>query len=251
MKKTLLASMAFFTLTSPAEAYRPFTTDDAGIIEKGKWQLEASWDFSKSAGINQQHVFLLVPGYGATGFLEVAVNVPVVLVQRSGQPLEAGIGDILLAPKFSTLKEQGARPALAALLFFKFDTGDERPRIGTGYRETGILIILSKTLWRFRLNTMIGVDFPVSHRNQKDDTILYGLAVDCHIADIRQKPFYLAAEVFGNTNADPAIKSDPVNLFFGMIYELSQTVSLDTGISIGMTQAAPDLRTTLGAVFPS
>lgn len=249
MKKVFLSFFVLVALTASAEAYRPLTTDDAGIIEKGRWQLETSWDFSKSAGVDQQHTFLLTPGYGATNFLEVAVDVPVVLLQFAGQPLKGGIGDVRLVPKFSILKEQGPWPALAVAVFFKFDTGTEDRALGTEFRETGIVAILSKTLWRFRLNTMLGGDFPVSHRNEKDDTIFYGLALDFHVTDIGQGPFYLATEVFGNTNADPAVESDPLNVFFGMIYELSQTIALDAGAAVGLTEAATDVRTTLGATF--
>jgi hypothetical protein len=71
----VLIALMLLLWSGESLAYRPFTTEDAGVSGKGVLQTEISYDFIKWKNGDSDQIFLLVfPIYGPWERLEVSVE---------------------------------------------------------------------------------------------------------------------------------------------------------------------------------
>lgn len=148
-----------------------------------------------------------------------------------------GIGDIHTGVKYLISREGTNRPAISLLLDLKFGTADERgnPALGSGEEDVKTMILISKKLnGRTELGfnagyVRVGADF-------QEDIVKYTLSLTQPIDEYN----FFMAEVFGNTNVDPASGDDPVSLLFGFRHLTARKVKLNIAAIAGLTDSAKD-----------
>ena len=102
----LFACTLMFISTVPASAYRPFTTEDAGVAGRGVLQMEISYDFFKWRNGDTDQIFLLVsPLYGPTENIELSVETPYIIHHSNASGTAEGVGNINLVEKYVLLWE--------------------------------------------------------------------------------------------------------------------------------------------------
>lgn len=228
-------------LAAPAAAYRPFTTDDAGVVGLRKAQLESGFDVFGSRSRSPAGLLLFTPAFGPLAPLELGSDVPVVVDPDRG---DSGLGDLRPYAKFSVLAESAA-PAVSFVGFYKHDNGDAAEGRGTGWRELGGYVVLSKTWGAWLFHAMSGGTQTFgggrSHAH-------FGAAAD-RAVPLRGRLLHLLAEIYGNQSADPVRERGPLAAYAGVQYELSPRLAVDLGGSAGFNHAAGPWRVSVGCTL--
>jgi len=122
----------------------PFLTDDAAVTEQGHWNFQYFNEYAvlgaSAAPDKWQNTDNFVIQYGALRNLELNVDFPVILINRSsGAPLPDafGLGDVDFAAKYKFCDEDfgGWRPALAMTAAVEVPSGDSATQLGSGYTD--------------------------------------------------------------------------------------------------------------------
>jgi hypothetical protein len=237
------ALTVFLASYSLSFAYRPFTTEDAGVAGKGVAQFEISWDYLKWRNGDRNNIFLFVPIYGLTDKIELSVEVPCIFSNPSDDDHVNGVGDVNLVGKFLLLAEKGLRPAFTLKGIVKTNSGDEKKGLGSGDIDYSIVAVSSKGINALTLHAMLGYTFVGDNGDENIRNIyLYGIAADYALTE----KFHCVAEINGNQNPDRRITEHPVSSLLGITYKVSDMITLDGGVRYGFNDSLPQWNTTMG-----
>lgn len=229
----------------PAIAYRPFSTEDAGVAGAKIFQLELSHDYIQWSRDQKDSGFLLVPVFGVSDEAELSLEIPFVSVQPAAGQHEEGIGDINFALKY-LLRDTG-KSQISLKSFVKWNNGDYTRGLGTGDKDYHVSVAFSENLKFGILHAQAGITF-VGKKNNPDlqDIKMYGLALDVPLAEKVNG----VLEFAGNEHPD---KTSPVSHFstflFGATYTFSPKAVFDVGVRYGLTRVSPDFSVTTGTSF--
>jgi hypothetical protein len=247
--RLVMGGALFFSLLhGPAEAYRPFITEDAGVACRGSLQFEASWDHMRWKSGDRRDTLLLVPVYGLTEDLELSVEIPYARHEPSGMESERGVSDINLVAKYLLLGEvpqDGGWPR--GFLFtlkgtVKMNNGDREKGLGTGDRDYGLAAVASMFFEQLSLHAMAGyVSIGDKYNPEWRSIYLYGLA-----ADYTFGKWDLCAEVTGNRNPVRTEQSLQVSCMAGFSYNPSKTLSFDASVRRGLERSLPRWNISIG-----
>ena len=239
----VLSIMVFIFYPTSSFAYRPFSTEDAGVAGKGVAQFEVSWDYLKWKNKDKENVFLFVPIYGITENIELSVEIPYLFHSPAEGDRVDGIGDINLVGKYLLINEGEKNPAFALKGVVKLNTGDYDKGLGSGDRDFSVFAVASKGFGNLTAHAQLGYTWVGDKRDENLRNIyLYGLALDYGITET----FHLVGEINGNRHPDRARAEDPRNILLGVTYKLSEKFTFDFAIRRGLTTSTPDWSTTTG-----
>ena len=237
-------TLAATVLYGRAFAYRPFATEDAGVVGKGVLELEASLDHARWRGGDRDVALLLVPVYGVTQRLELSVDVPYMFHDPEEGGQDSALGDITVSAKIALAGETARRPALTLKGFVKSDSGDHARGSGSGHWDYHLGAAASKTLGDLTLHGALGHTFiGASGHDGARDIYLYGLAADWRLT----ATLHLVTEATGSKNRDRRVKADPLSFLVGLTYRLFDGLTLDAGLRYGANRSVPELGVTAGA----
>ncbi len=246
LASVLLSLFLLLTFSGPAHAYRPFTTEDAGVAGKGVFQAEMSWDYLKGQDSGRDAVFLLVPIVGVTENLELSAEIPYQFRSPFEAENENGIGDVNLVAKYQIVKETENVPAVALKGLFKTNSGNSDRGLGSGDKDYGLFAAVSKTIGKYTIHGMFGYTVVGDNGDENIRNIYsYGVALDYELTD----KFHLCGEVTGNRNPDRTGPNDPLSGLLGATFKINEKIVLDGGVRYGFTRSAPDWSTTVGMTF--
>ncbi|MBI5700149.1 transporter [Candidatus Saganbacteria bacterium] len=230
-------------IITPALAYRPLGTEDAGVAGKGVVQTEVGFDYLKWNDGKIERNLLWAPIYGLTDNLEVSAEIPYLFHANPDGTSPSGVGDINLVVKGLLADENEKSPAVAVKGVVKLDNGDYGSGLGSGDKDYSLFAVASKTLGRYMVHAQVGYTRVGKAQNAAlRDIPLYGLAFDYSLTDA----FHLLAEINGNRHPDSAATDDPRNWLMGITYKLSDKIILDLAGRGGLTKASPDWSLTTG-----
>jgi cobalt/nickel transport protein len=239
--KALLLILLTFSLSSPAFALRPLTTDDAYTVEKGTFQLEAGFDATRQDNHDREYYPSLTLTYGLLEQLDLALGSGYLFFDPKEGKRENGFGDTELKLKYRPVDEKGWIPSLAVSGILKIPTASDSKGLGSGQTDFGINAIATKKFgerWLFHLNlgyTFIGED-------GVDNEMNYSLGAQFIFTD----KWAFVGEVGRINNLNGRHGDDPFSGLFGTYYSINENLILDAGVEIGMNKAAPDFRATAG-----
>lgn len=244
-KKSLVLGGALLFLTASGSlAYRPLSTEDAGVAGAGVAQAEASWDSLKWKNDDLEQVFLLVPIYGVTENLELSVEVPYLYHSPASTPSEEGTGDINIVAKYLLMPGGTDNPALAVKGVVKMDNGDYNKGLGSGDKDYSIVAVISETVGQLTGHVQIGYTWIGKKMNNNlRDITLYGAALDYAASD----DLHLLAEFSESRHPDSTASEDPRSALAGLTYKVSDMLTLDAAYRWGLSNSVPDRGTTVGA----
>jgi len=249
MLRGLLTLLMLTGYSAPALAYRPLTTENAGVVGLKKFQLESSWDRMRMQEREDHDDFLLVTSYGLTERTEAAALVPYSLIKPPQEARRGGIGDVSFYCKHAVIKEGDRMPALTGEVFWRTDSGDTGRGFGAGYRELGLLGVASKSVGRLQANVMAGEGWAFGGGDAFGDAFEYGASLDWRLTKAQERPFFLLSEIVGGENPEKGLERWRATWFWGLIFEPTPRFALDIGIGWGLDPASPHWRTTLGSTF--
>jgi hypothetical protein len=239
LRMFILLALLFFT--SSAFAGRPLTTDDAGTVEKGTFQLEVGLDAARQDNHDRKSSPSLTLTYGLFERMDMGAGSSYPFLHPKESENEKGLGDTELKLKYRLFDEKGWIPAFAITGNVKIPTASDSKGLGSGETDFGINTIVTKNLskrWVVDLNmgyTFIG-EHGVNHEFN------YSAATQFILSD----KWALVGEVVGVNNFNGHKSDDPFSGLLGIQYMLSDNLVWDAGVEIGMNKAAPDFRFTIG-----
>jgi hypothetical protein len=237
---TVVPSLLFL-LSSSVFAARPLTTDDAGTVEKGKFQFETGFDFTRQDNHDREISPSLTISYGLLEKMDVGIGSGYLFVLPKEGENENGFGDTELKLKYRLLDERDWMPSFAMTGNLKIPTASESKGLGSGKTDFGINTIVTKNLskrWVIHLN--FGYTFLGEHGVNNEFN--YSAAAQFILSD----KWALVGEIVGVNNFNGRKGDDPISGLLGTYYLISENVIWDAGVEIGMNKAAPDFRLTTG-----
>jgi cobalt/nickel transport protein len=239
--KALFLMILSISLSSPAFALRPLTTDDAYTVEKGTFQLEAGFDGTRQDNHDREYSPNLTLSYGLLEQLDLGIGSGYLFFDPKEGRRENGIGDTELKLKYRPIDEKGWIPSFAVSGILKIPTASDSKGLGSGQTDFGINAIATKKFggrWLFHLDlgyTFIG-------EKGVDNEMNYSLGGQFILTD----KWALVGELVGIDNFNGRNGDDPFSGLFGTYYSINENLILDAGVEIGMNKAAPDFRITAG-----
>jgi len=227
-----------------AFAARPLTTDDAGTVEKGKFQVETGFDFNRQDNYDKEYFPSLTLTYGLFERMDIGVGSAYLFVNPVEGKKVNGFSDTPLKVKYRFLDQKDWIPSFAVSGTLIMPTASKSKGLGSGKVDFNINNIFQWNLSkRWQLYANLGYTFIGEH--QVNNEFNYSIAGQFVLSD----KWALVGEVFGLNNFNGNKRDDPISGLVGIQYMLSDNFVLDAGMEIGMNKAAPDFRFTNGVTF--
>jgi len=231
MKKILY--LIFFITATSSFAYgaRPLSTDDAGTVEKGHFEIEDGFEYVKQN--DEEYNLSFVLKHGITENLDLGIEAPYKFINFRESEDTDGIGDMSVTSKYNFLDKGGGLPSLALSFSIKTETGNGEKNLGTSEVDYGLNGIMSKEIGRYILHLNLGYTL-VGDPGQ--DTVSYGLAMEYAI----DERINIVTEVLGETVGDGDFDDNPFSGLLGLNYALSEIVTFDCGTGYEISDASSD-----------
>ena len=231
MIKFLSLFVALMLAAVPARAARPLTTDDAGIVDIGKWEIESGYTITnpRGGGAATSSLGLQIKRGMFTNF-DFAVEIPYQLTSPSG------LQDAILHGKYKLLGDEETGWTVRGDI--KLTNGDVNQGLGSGYMDCTILLINTSKLGIFPIHTDLcycfkGVAPGSPSANFTQASVAGEYSVD---------KFNFVSEVIWNNSADP----NPLTALLGGYYQIIEGLRADLGATFGLNDSAPQNVVTFG-----
>jgi hypothetical protein len=243
-KKALpLIGLALFAplFTAPVFAARPLTTDDAYTVEKGEFQLESGFDFTRQDNHDKEWSPSMTWSYGLFERMDMGIGSTYLFVNPAEGKNENGFGDTDLKIKYRLIDEEGWMPFFAISGNLKMPTASESKGLGSGKTDFGVNAIVTKTLSE-KLSLHLNLGHTFVGEDGANNEFNYSLAGQFALTN----RWALVGEIAGGNNFNGCRKDDSFSGLLGTQYLIREGIVWDAGVEIGMNKAAPDFRLTTG-----
>jgi hypothetical protein len=251
---TVLVAGLFLSVHSVAWGSHPLITDDAGTQGKGKFQVEVNGQYDSDresvGGTPVESIggdATTILSYGFTENADVVIGLPYQWAQVKEDGVtaydERGISDTTLEVKWRFFEKEGFSLALKPGL--RIPTGNDERGLGSGRTGYQAFMIGSweTAPWEFHAN--IGYIGNENKADEEKNLWHASLAVEYEAMD--------RLEIVGNIgiekNRDRAASQDPAFVLGGVVYEISESFSVDVGVKYGLNAAETDWSLLAGMAF--
>ncbi|MFC1571201.1 hypothetical protein ACFL31_01450 [Candidatus Margulisiibacteriota bacterium] len=227
MVKILTVIVVCLLLVVPSWAARPLSTDDAGTLGQGAWEIEASYELDqpKGGGASSGSLGTGIK-YGLLPSFDLGLEIPYTATGTTG------IGDATLKGKL------GFNDALALGIDIKLTNADAASGLGTGYVDYGLNVIYSCEMCHVNLGyTVVGQAGGATSNN---NVLSYGIAMEKALNDSTN----LVGEVAGSSTSSVAV--NPIDLQIGLNRSLNEILTIDGGLTYGLTDGSSEYKATVG-----
>ncbi|MDP8230400.1 MAG: transporter [Candidatus Gorgyraea atricola] len=231
MKKILYLTLFLMGIASFAYAARPLSTDDAGTVEKGFFEIENGFEYVKQDDEEYNLSFALK--YGISESFHIGVELPYKFINFKESEDMDGIGDLVVSSKYNFLEDEGNLPSMSLGVSIKTETGDADKGLGTSEVDYGVNGIMSKEIGRLISHLNVGYTFV---GGPGKDTSSYGLAMEYPI----NENLNVLGEITGETAFDGDFDDNPFSGLVGVNYAINAMVMFDLGIGFEISDASPD-----------
>jgi hypothetical protein len=228
-------------LPSSVYAVRPLTTDDAYTVEKGMFQWETGFDFTRRDNHDKVFIPSMTLSYGLLERMDMGVGSAYRFVNPSEGKKENGFGDTALKIKYRLVDQKDWIPSFAVSGALKIPTASESKGLGSGKTDFNINTIFTWNLGKgLQLYVNLGQTFIGEHGANNEFN--YSVAGQFFVS----AKWALVGEISGVNNFNGHKRDDPFSGLVGFQHTISDNLIWDAGLEIGMSKAAPDFRLTTG-----
>ncbi len=243
MIKRIITICAVLLWCGSAFGAHPLITDDAGTLGAGNLQLELNGEYAKDGGDSTTETAAAVVG-GLRDDLDIVISVPYQFLRSTddegARVTEDGISDAALELKWRFYETEHCSLALKPGI--TFPTGDEDKGLGDGKAAYSAVLIGTGDIDPVALHLNLGY---TKNRKELKDVWHYSLAVEYEMAN----NLLLVGNIGGETNPDKGSGTHPAFVLGGLIYNVSEALSVDAGIKAGLNKAEPDYAVLAGLTF--
>lgn len=226
---------------------RPDVTESPFTVDAGHLQIESSFvEYAQDAGTEEWDILPTNIKVGVLNNVDVQfVLSPDQDVSPNQGPHAAGFGDSQLRVKVNLWGNDGSDTALAVMPFVQFPTGESD--LTVGHVEFGLIVP-----YAFRINDktamaiMAESDFLRDEENDGWDTsLVHSATIGRELTDkLEGYVEYVGVLPLGGGTAGYEAYFDA-----GVTYALTEDLQLDTGLNVGLTNNAEDLRVFAGISY--
>ncbi len=244
---SMLGMFLVWMLTFPSlcQAAHPLSTDDAGTLGKGVFQVEVGGEISRHTveedGVKtRDDCRNLSPSlsYGIADTVDLIVGYPYVWLksEEDGATIskEDGFSDLSLAVKWRFLEKNGFNLALKPGV--TLPTGNEDKGLGSGRETYNIVFIATKDIEPFAFHFNAGYTRNENKLDERKDLWAASLAGEFKLGEAIK----LVGETGLSRNADPSSETNPAFAAAGIIYALTEKLDIDIGYKAGLNKAETD-----------
>jgi len=244
MKIILLITICLsFIFVSLSFAARPLSTDDAGVVDKDRFEIENGLEYTNQ--LDKEVALNLVIKRGLLDNLDIGIEIPYKFINFKQGTKTNGFDDIMVISKYNFLEED-ILPAMSVSFSLKTDSGNDDKSLGTGKREYAVNTILSKSLDKmvlhFNLGYVIKEDLPGEDLR---DVLTYGLAIEYPL----DEKLNLVAEINGENERRNGFDDNPMSGLVGFNYSFNEIITYDFGIGFEISEASPDFKILTGLIL--
>jgi hypothetical protein len=241
----IVLTLFTFLFSTAAFAARPLTTDDAYTVEKGKFQVEGGFDFTRQDNHDKEYFPSLTLTYGLFERMDIGIGTGYLFIDPADGKKVDGFSNTPLKVKYRFLDQKDWIPSFSVSGTLITPTASKSKGLGSGKVDFNINTIFTWNLSkRFQLYTNIGYTFIGD--NQENDELNFSIAGQFVLSE----KWALVGEILRVNNFNGNKRDDPLSGLVGIQYTLiPDIIVLDAGVEIGMNKAAPDFRVTTGVTF--
>jgi len=221
----------------PALASHPLGTEDPGTVAPKSVGVEITGEYSSETE-GTETAFGVSVTTGLLGNVDVKVSAPYLLENPDQGDSENGIGDLELSLKWHFFAGADDKLNLAVKGDVSIPTGNDEKGLGSGDYDLSGTLIAAFALKPVDIFLNVGygrLNSADPDAGEKKDIFSASAAAQWAITG----PIAIVGEVTyessGAEGDDP-----PVAATAGVIYAISESLSLDVGARIGLTDSAPD-----------
>lgn len=202
---------------------RPLSTDDAGVVDLGSYEVEFGYDFSNEDNDVESRGLGLSIKHGLTERLDFGIGIPYDI-----EP-DNGLSNIEFAMKLALFSIK----SLAGSFVLAYSPGDpEYTAVGILTAETGPLA------------THINLGYTtVPDSEEERGLTTYAVAVEWPVSD----KITLVSEVTGELQDNAG--EDPLEALLGVSFLTFDAMSFDFGIGRGLNEESSEIKFTLGLTY--
>ena len=220
----------------PAWADHPLLTEDTGVLDEGKWELElhAERARERGAGVTTRSSEIIAKlARGIADKLEAEIELPY-LREVAGGEVAAGRGDTSLSLKWRFYERDGLSMALKPILMLP--TGRDAPGFGAGRARVGAGFAAAYERAKLELLGHLGY---THNRNRIGERVeLWHASAALRYAATEK--LKLVLDVGQDSSPDPASDTPSRDLIYGVLYELRENIELGLGLKRGINEPADD-----------
>ncbi|UCD85879.1 MAG: hypothetical protein JSU92_06700 [Deltaproteobacteria bacterium] len=224
-RKTLAGLLGILLFASPAFAARPLSTDDAGTVDRGRFETEVGYVYTEYQYTGESALLGFSLKHGLTEKFDFCVGVPYKI-----EP-EEGLGGAVVGVKFALLQEKENFPAVS-LTFFS----------GLGTSAYALNGILTKEISELAVHLNLG-HVATGYINVQGVTTYSG-AIELALGE----RLALVGEIVGEVDAYSET-DDPVEGLLGGSLGVREDLAFDFGFVFGLNDVSPDWRMTVGLTY--
>jgi len=241
MKVFVSAIATLMVFPSLSFAARPLTTDDAGTVEKGVYEIEYAIDYSN--GFDNETAMSLLIKRGIFDNLDLGVQTSYAFIDAKEASDSDGFGDVGICTKFNLIHNKEFFPDTSISFTYTSDSGNDDRGLGAGKPQYSLNSIFSKRFNSVGVHVNIGYVFREDFKEEdNEDTLTCGFALEYPL----NEQCNLVGEIFGETALRGKFHDNLCSALFGLNYALNDSLALDFGVGTEISRADADFKITAG-----
>jgi len=248
LKRFFLPVFVMLFTAGPTFAAHPLITDDTGTQGEGKTQIEFDGEYdhdSENGTTTNTLVFPTIPvlSYGMSDTVDFVLGVPferMEIKQTGGITTERGISDASLQLKWRFYEKDGL--SFAVKPGVTLPTGDEDKGLGSGKASYSAFFITTKDMapWAFHFNAgYIRNEYKLQTDEDANRKDIWHVSLASQVKVV--KDLKIVANIGMERNSDKRSNIDPAFLLGGVIYSITESIDLDTGVKAGLNKPGTDI----------
>jgi hypothetical protein len=222
---------------APIEPDRPDVTNGTHIVEEGLLQIEIGAQRSRTGSTQRSVGTPLTVRVGIFEWLEARAGTDGFVQQSDESSSAAGFGNVQLGVKLRLFADPGGVPVLSILPTVNLPVANASKGLGSGDTDVTLTLLTGTDFWRTShvdFNYGIGA---IGAGQGRPHFIQHLVSVSVSHSVTEQLSPYI--EGFWYSQQDPD-GGRVVSIDVGVIHALTARLALDGGVSVGLTDAAPD-----------
>jgi hypothetical protein len=223
-------------------ALHPLITEDAGVQEKGKTEIEIGTELaseSEDGTITKTSSLTTTLTYGLNDSMDLILGIPYHYIRTKTSGLtsnEEGIADIVTELKWRFYEKEGLSLALKPGI--ALPTGDKKRGLGNGRTAYGLYFITTKEINPLTLHLNLQYKRNENRKEPSDRIDLWHISLASELKATKKLRF--VANVGMDKNTNKASNVDPAFVLGGLVYSISEGLDFDIGYKHGLNKPAND-----------
>jgi hypothetical protein len=251
----ILILLFVFSINIITNSQAALYIDDTFTTEKGHFELSASFDYYRgeekeydpetedyTKNVSREIDTTASLTIGLAQRWDMSISVPYQFVNNSSTGKVNGFSDFTLSTKYRLWDESDSHPSYALSFDLKADNANKEKELGTGEQDYTITNIFTKCFKKFIFDLNLGYTFV---NDEAENIFIYCFDIT---KDLNEKISF-CNEIYGENTLNKKFNDNILIFASSLSFQLNKTVSLESGVGIGITKSSPDFQVSSTVTF--